>query len=119
MPSKFEPCGLAQLIALQYKTVPIVRETGGLKDTVHAFNEVTGEGNGFSFTNYNAHELLTVLTLFINNLSSPEQWLKLSQNVNKSQFSWKESAHEYTMLIATYRIESVEKLKFRCKKFNR
>ena len=98
MPSLFEPCGLAQLIALQYKSVPIVRETGGLKDTVHAFNELTGEGNGFSFTNYNAHDLLTVLNYSLTIFHQPEQWLKLSQNVNKSRFSWKESAHEYTML---------------------
>ena len=69
MPSKFEPCGLAQLIALQYKTVPIVRETGGLKDTVHPFNEITGEGNGFSFTNYNADDLLATLRYSLTNLS--------------------------------------------------
>ncbi|MBO1911757.1 glycosyltransferase, partial [Microvirga sp. 3-52] len=78
MPSLFEPCGLAQLIALQYKSVPIVRETGGLKDTVHAFNELTGEGNGFSFTNYNAHDLLTVLNYSLTIYHQPLQWLKLS-----------------------------------------
>ena len=86
------------LLRLQYKSVPIVRETGGLKDTVHAFNEMTGEGNGFSFTNYNAHDLLTVLNYSLTIFHQPKQWLKLSQNVNKSRFSWKESAHEYTML---------------------
>ena len=58
MPSQFEPCGLSQLIALRYRSVPIVRETGGLKDTVTSYNEITGEGNGFSFANYNAHDLL-------------------------------------------------------------
>ncbi|MDO4533873.1 MAG: glycogen synthase GlgA [Coriobacteriia bacterium] len=58
MPSLFEPCGLSQIIAMRYGTLPIVRETGGLKDTVHPWNEFTGEGNGFSFANYNAHEML-------------------------------------------------------------
>ena len=105
MPSQFEPCGLAQLIALQYKTVPIVRETGGLKDTVHAFNELTGEGNGFSFTNYNAHDLLTVLDYSLAIYHQPEHWRKLSQNVNKSQFSWKESAHEYASLYDNITVE--------------
>ncbi|MFK4997379.1 glycogen synthase [Bacillus sp. N9] len=98
MPSKFEPCGLAQLIALQYKTVPIVRETGGLKDTVQAFNEVTGKGNGFSFTNYNAHDLLVVLRYSLAIYHQPERWADLIRNVNRSQFSWKESAHEYAGL---------------------
>ena len=59
---------------------------------------LTGEGNGFSFTNYNAHDLLTVLNYSLAIYHQPEQWLKLSQNVNKSRFSWKESAHEYASL---------------------
>ena len=58
MPSMFEPCGLAQMIALRYGTLPIVRATGGLKDTVWPYNENTDEGNGFSFDNYNAHDML-------------------------------------------------------------
>lgn len=95
MPSKFEPCGLAQLIALQYKTVPIVRETGGLKDTVSPYNELTGEGNGFSFLNYNAHDLLSVLQYALTIYNSPLEWQQLLKNVNKSRFSWKDSAHEY------------------------
>lgn len=95
MPSKFEPCGLAQLIALQYKTVPIVRETGGLKDTVFPFNEMTGEGNGFSFTNYNAHDLLDVLRYTLSVYHNPDLWPLLIKNVNESKFSWKESARQY------------------------
>lgn len=95
MPSKFEPCGLAQLIALQYKAVPIVRETGGLKDTVQSFNQYTGEGNGFSFANYNAHDLLEVLRLSLSVYHDPIQWPILVRNVNKSQFSWKDSARDY------------------------
>jgi len=98
MPSKFEPCGLAQLIALQYKTVPIVRETGGLKDTITPYNELTGEGNGFSFANYNAHELLRVLRYSLAIYRYPTEWQQLLRNVNKSQFSWKHSAHEYSSL---------------------
>lgn len=107
MPSKFEPCGLSQLISLQYKTVPIVRETGGLRDTVQSFNEITGEGNGFSFTNYNAHDLLAVLDYSLIIYYNPSQWSKLSQNVNKSQFSWKDSAHEYAMLYDEILMERV------------
>lgn len=98
MPSKFEPCGLAQLIALQYKTVPIVRETGGLKDTVQPFNEISGEGNGFSFSNYNAHDLLAVLRYSLTIYRKPDLWATLISNVNKSQFSWKNSAQEYMKL---------------------
>ncbi|BAC12365.1 bacterial glycogen synthase [Oceanobacillus iheyensis HTE831] len=95
MPSKFEPCGLSQLIALQYKTVPIVRETGGLKDTIIAFNEITGEGNGFRFANYNAHELLHVLKYSLEIYQQPSLWSVLIKNVNKSKFSWKDSASAY------------------------
>ena len=61
MPSLFEPCGLSQLMSLRYGTVPIVRETGGLKDTVEAYNEYEKTGTGFSFTNYNAHEMLATV----------------------------------------------------------
>lgn len=95
MASKFEPCGLTQLIALQYKTVPIVRETGGLKDTVIPYNEITGEGNGFSFTNYNAHELLHTLHYSLQIYRDDEHFSKLIRNVNKSQFTWKNSAIDY------------------------
>ncbi|MCU9612015.1 glycogen synthase [Caldibacillus lycopersici] len=98
MPSKFEPCGLSQLIALQYKTVPIVRETGGLKDTVIPYNEITGEGNGFSFSNYNAHDLLYVLRYSLAIYNSPTDWQQLIRNVNKSQFSWKDSSLEHMEL---------------------
>lgn len=103
MPSKFEPCGLAQLIALQYKTVPIVRETGGLRDTVSSFNEITGEGNGFSFTNYNAHDLLAVLRYSLAIYHEPLHWPQLIRNVNRSQFSWKDSAREYANMYESLR----------------
>lgn len=95
MPSKFEPCGLSQLIALQYKSIPIVRETGGLRDTIQPYNETTGEGNGFSFANYNAHELLYILRYSLLIYSRDELFKPLLKNVNKSKFSWKDSARLY------------------------
>ncbi|MFA9456814.1 glycogen synthase [Halalkalibacter sp. AB-rgal2] len=98
MPSLFEPCGLSQLIALQYKTVPIVRETGGLKDTVSSYNELTGEGNGFSFTNYNAHDLLTVLHYSLRIFHDDGNWKQLCKNINKCKYDWKHSAAEYNRL---------------------
>ena len=61
MPSLFEPCGLSQMISLRYGTVPIVRETGGLRDTVLSYNEFSKDGNGFTFLNYNAHDMLNVI----------------------------------------------------------
>ena len=61
MPSMFEPCGLSQMISLRYGTLPIARETGGLRDTVLSYNEFTGDGNGFTFLNYNAHDMLHVI----------------------------------------------------------
>src|SRR5699024_6571492 len=103
----FEPCGLSQLISLQYKTVPIVRETGGLKDTVQPFNEITGEGNGFSFTNYNAHDFLAALNYSLTIYQNPTLWSQLSNNVNKSQFSWKDSAHDYAILYDDLTMEYV------------
>ncbi len=66
MPSLFEPCGLSQLMSLRYGTVPIVRETGGLKDTVEAYNEYEKTGTGFSFMNYNAHEMLGTMYVMQN-----------------------------------------------------
>ena len=61
MPSLFEPCGLSQMMSLRYGTIPIVRETGGLKDSVQPFNEFDGTGTGFSFANYNAHEMMDII----------------------------------------------------------
>ncbi|KAB8138537.1 glycogen synthase [Gracilibacillus oryzae] len=98
MPSKFEPCGLAQLIALQYNTVPIVRETGGLKDTVTPYNEYDKTGNGFSFTNYNAHDLLAVLRYSLEIYHDQDKWYPLFRNVRKSSFSWERSRDQYMEL---------------------
>jgi starch synthase len=99
MPSQFEPCGIGQLIALRYRSIPIVRETGGLRDTVQSYNEVTGEGTGFSFTNYNAHDLLyTVRRALYFYEHDREAWQKLHQNIKKTDFSWKKSAGQYITL---------------------
>ncbi len=96
MPSLFEPCGLSQMISMIYGTIPIVRETGGLKDTVKAYNEYTGEGNGFSFANINAHEFLFV-TKYACDLFRHFKtvWHELVRTGMSSDFSWKRSAEEY------------------------
>ena len=96
MPSKFEPCGLAQMIALRYGNIPIVRETGGLKDTVHAFVDYAGTGNGFTFASYNAHDMLHVIreACGVFRYNKPA-WKKLMVQGMKSDFSWDSSADRY------------------------
>ncbi|MBP3961187.1 glycogen synthase GlgA [Paenibacillus lignilyticus] len=109
MPSQFEPCGLSQLLALRYRSVPIVRETGGLKDTVKAYNEFTGEGNGFSFTNYNAHDLLYTIRRALQFYRDEEVWQRIVANGAKDDISWTRSAKAYMSLysaIAPNRKES-------------
>jgi len=99
MPSLFEPCGLSQLIALRYGTVPIVRETGGLKDTIIPFNQYTGEGNGFSFKNYNAHEFLFTIKRAVDIYNNkPKIWSKIFKNTFKVNYSWTSSAQKYIQL---------------------
>ncbi len=95
MPSLFEPCGLGQLIAMAYGTIPLVRETGGLKDTVQPYNEFTGEGNGFSFYPAEAHDLLHTLRNALHFYSDKTVWTKLVKNALKQDFSWEESAKQY------------------------
>jgi starch synthase len=95
MPSQFEPCGLGQLIALQYGTIPIVRETGGLNDTVQSYDESTGEGNGFTFKNINAHDMLNTMKRAINYYHQKETWHCLEQNAMSQDYSWLESAKKY------------------------
>ncbi|NLJ40762.1 MAG: glycogen synthase, partial [Clostridiales bacterium] len=99
MPSQFEPCGLAQMIAMRYGTVPIVRETGGLRDTVTPYNEYTDEGDGFSFANFNAHELLYVIKRAMRIYREDKvEWKKIVNRGQKKDFSWKGSAGEYMAL---------------------
>ncbi|MDN5323338.1 MAG: starch synthase [Clostridia bacterium] len=95
MPSLFEPCGLSQLIALRYGCIPIVRETGGLNDTVLSYNEATGEGNGFSFTNYNAHDFLYTIQRALRFYKDEKVWIKIFKNALKGDYSWEKSAEEY------------------------
>ncbi len=96
MPSLFEPCGLSQLIALRYGTVPIVRETGGLKDTVEPYNEYESTGTGFSFTNYNAHEMLACIRnaerIYYD---KKREWNKIADRAMAADFSWHTSALKY------------------------
>lgn len=98
MPSNYEPCGIGQLIALRYGTVPVVRETGGLKDTVQPYDKYTNEGNGFVFPNYNAHELMYAVKKALAMRKNLQIWYKIVQNAMNSDYSWKESAREYKAL---------------------
>ena len=99
MPSLFEPCGLSQLMSLRYGTVPIVRETGGLKDTVEAYNEYEKTGTGFSFTNYNAHEMMaTVRYAEKIYYDKKRDWNKIVERGMQKDFSWKNSARLYEKL---------------------
>lgn len=99
MPSLFEPCGLSQMIAMRYGTVPIVRETGGLKDTVSPYNQFTGEGNGFSFSNINAHELLFTAKYACDIYRhNQEAWQALVENGMKGDYGWNGKAAQYLEL---------------------
>lgn len=101
MPSLFEPCGLSQLIALRYGTLPIVRETGGLKDTVLSFNESSQEGNGFSFANYNAHDMLFTIDRSLGYYNLEPYWSNLRKTAIASDNSWTNSAKEYLKVYAS------------------
>ncbi|MBM4762668.1 glycogen synthase GlgA [Bacillus sp. B15-48] len=98
MPSKFEPCGLSQLIALRYGAIPIVRETGGLNDTVQSYNGGDSEGNGFTFTNFNAHDMLYTIERALSYYEDTEQWERLVEKVMQMDFSWARSAKIYQQL---------------------
>lgn len=99
MPSLFEPCGLSQLMALRYGTLPIVRETGGLKDTVEPYNEYESRGTGFSFTNYNAHEMLAAIRYAKRvYYDKKREWNKLIDRAMAKDFSWNTSALKYQEL---------------------
>ena len=96
MPSLFEPCGISQLLAMRYGSLPLVRETGGLKDTVAPFNPETGEGTGFSFTNYNSNDMMHVLWEAINlYYNDKETWKGIVKNAMKKDVSWVVSADFY------------------------
>ena len=99
MPSLFEPCGLSQLMSLRYGTLPIVRETGGLKDTVEPYNEFEETGTGFSFANYNAHEMLAAVRYAESvYYDKKRSWNKMAERAMKADFSWTQSAKQYQEL---------------------
>ncbi len=98
MPSMFEPCGLSQMIALQYGTLPVVRATGGLKDTVAPYNEYTDEGNGFSFENYNAYDMLHTVRYALNIYSNKQRMNSLRKRAMNQDLSFQKSALAYAKL---------------------
>ena len=93
MPSKSEPCGLSQMVALRYGTIPIVRETGGLRDSIHDSGD--GKGNGFTFRNYNAHEMLNAVLRAKEGYENPEGWKVLIKRAMECDMSWSASAKQY------------------------
>ena len=99
VPSIFEPCGLSQLIAMRYLTLPVVRQTGGLKDTVMPYNKYTNEGTGFGFLNINAHELLFTIKDAVHlYISERAIFNELIKNASEKDYSWSNSAKEYIKL---------------------
>ena len=98
MPSRFEPCGLSQLIALRYGTLPIVRETGGLKDSITPYNKFTGEGLGFTFRQYNHIDMLGAVDRAIEAYRQPDIWKGLMRNAMSAHFTWEKSAGKYIEL---------------------
>jgi starch synthase len=98
MPSKYEPCGLNQIYSLKYGTVPVVRATGGLDDTIAQYDPATKKGNGFKFTRYDAKEFLNTIKMAIGFYSQPEHWRQLLQNAMTADFSWERSAEAYLQL---------------------
>ena len=100
MPSQFEPCGLGQMIAMRYGAIPIVRETGGLNDTVKAYNEFTGRGNGFSFQNFNAHDMLYTVQRALSFYHDQPVWKSIVKQAMEKDYSWAQSAFSYSQLYA-------------------
>ncbi|MCL1964221.1 MAG: glycogen synthase GlgA [Firmicutes bacterium] len=99
MPSLFEPCGLSQMISLRYGTLPIVRETGGLRDTVLSYNDYTGEGNGFTFFNYNAHDMVNTIRRAVTYYTEKKDiWQTMMRRGMTGDYSWNKSAGEYISL---------------------
>ena len=101
MPSMYEPCGIGQLIALRYGSIPIVRATGGLKDTVQPYHKATGTGNGFLFPNFNAHELMYTIKRALALYKHIESWRGLVENAMATDYSWAKSAKAYVALYET------------------
>jgi starch synthase len=98
MPSKYEPCGLNQIYSLKYGTIPIVRATGGLDDTMMNYDPATGKGNGFKFNRYDGMELLNQIKMAIGVFNQPKHWKQLLRNAMLADFSWERSAKAYLQL---------------------
>lgn len=98
LPALYEPCGMSQLIAMRYGSIPVVRETGGLKDTVIPYDETTGLGNGFTFADYNAHEMLFTLMKGLDCYEDESKWEILVENALKGNHCWDNPAREYAAL---------------------
>lgn len=111
MPSRFEPCGLGQMISMRYGTVPIVKETGGLKDTVEPYNEHEDKGYGFSFSNYNAHDLLFTIKRAISFYQEKNTWHKLIRRAMEQDYSWEKSAVKYEELYNKILVDKNPKIK--------
>jgi starch synthase len=101
MPSRYEPCGLNQIYSLRYGTVPVVRATGGLDDTIEPFDQSTGQGTGFKFEAYGGEALLACLRRALGVFGDPKAWRRLQRNAMAKDFSWKSSAGEYARLYKT------------------
>ena len=95
MPSLFEPCGLSQMMSLRYGTIPIVRQTGGLKDSVDPYNEYENTGNGFGFMNYNAHEMMRIIDYALDVYKNKKRWHGLVHRAMNAKLDWDQSAVEY------------------------
>jgi starch synthase len=98
MPSKFEPCGLGQMIAMRYGTVPVVRSTGGLKDTVKDYSAATHQGTGFVFAGYTSQELLAAIERALDLYQEPKKWHTIISRIMHEDFSWHSSAEQYLRL---------------------
>lgn len=98
MPSLFEPCGLSQMMSMRYGTIPIVRETGGLKDSVQPYNEYLMTGTGFSFAHYNAHEMMEIMDYALQVYQQKDQWKQLVENAMNEKLDWEKSAKTYERL---------------------
>ena len=95
MPSAFEPCGLSQLIALRYGTLPIVHQIGGLADTVWVYDKTKNEGDGFGFREFNGYQMVEAIKKMLDLYHEKEKWAKCQRIAMKSDFSWKNSASKY------------------------
>jgi starch synthase len=105
IPSRYEPCGLTQMYALKYGTVPIVRATGGLDDTIVPFDHKTGEGNGFKFSAYEPNAFLEAIRKAIDLFQDPKAWQRLMANGMKADFSWERSAQQYRTLYESFMVK--------------